>query len=76
MYSCSATKSNQCSSMLFVIVVVCFILISSINGEKHSANSVRVNKCCERFEILVDSRCTHVNETDSGKCALTACAYC
>lgn len=27
---------------------------------------IRVNKCCEKFEVLLDSSCTHVNETHSG----------
>ncbi|CAD7092554.1 unnamed protein product [Hermetia illucens] len=26
---------------------------------------IRVNKCCEKFEVLLDSSCTHVNETHS-----------
>lgn len=28
---------------------------------------IRVNKCCEPNEILVDLRCTDANETSSGK---------
>lgn len=24
----------------------------------------RVNKCCEPYEILVDSHCVHINETN------------
>ncbi|KAJ6639547.1 putative G-protein coupled receptor Mth-like 5 [Pseudolycoriella hygida] len=31
--------------------------------EKHGPNAVRVNKCCEKNEILVDLRCTTVNST-------------
>lgn len=35
--------------------------------QKHGPNAVRINKCCEKNEILVDLRCTEVNRT-SGEC--------
>lgn len=36
-----------------------------MNADKNNPNAVKVNKCCESFEIIVDLRCTHVNDTNS-----------
>lgn len=34
--------------------------------EKPDPRGVRINKCCEPFEILIDARCTQVNDTTTG----------
>ncbi|PNF18782.1 putative G-protein coupled receptor Mth-like 5 [Cryptotermes secundus] len=34
--------------------------------KKENNELVRVQKCCERHELMVDSRCVHGNETDTG----------
>lgn len=31
--------------------------------QKHGPNAVRINKCCEKNEILIDLLCTPVNQT-------------
>jgi G protein-coupled receptor Mth (Methuselah protein) len=33
---------------------------------KEDNGLVRVHKCCEQYELMVDSRCVHGNETDTG----------
>lgn len=35
---------------------------SAKSSEKSDEQLVRVNKCCEKFEIYNDSECTQVNE--------------
>lgn len=56
--------SNQTINKLFQIVIY-FILLNKyvVMPQKHGPNSVRINKCCERYEILVDFSCTQVNES-------------
>lgn len=46
-------------------ISIYFILLNKyvVMPQKHGPNSVRINKCCERFEILVDFSCTQVNES-------------
>lgn len=57
--------------LIILIFSLLELLVSGENiyGSRTINNNVqdvvRVNKCCEPFEILVGSRCTHVNETDS-----------
>lgn len=34
--------------------------------QRHGPNAVRVNKCCEKYEILYDQRCTKVNSSVAG----------
>lgn len=45
-----------------LLIVVTFN-ICEINGVR---NGVRINKCCETFEILLDGVCTNVNKTSTG----------
>lgn len=64
MCSCFQLKSHSFS---FAAACVVFLfVIRTINGDKHNPNAVRINKCCESFEILVDGVCTHVNKTNTG----------
>lgn len=50
----------------FIIIVLLFHQTQS-ELEKQEARGVRINKCCEPFEILIDSRCTHVNDSTTGE---------
>ena len=45
--------------------VIFFIIINKpfVHLERHG---VKVNKCCEKFEILIDQRCTPVNTSVTG----------
>lgn len=64
MCSCFKFKFHHLSFAAILFVVL--IDIRAISGDKHNPNSVRINKCCEKFEILVDGVCTHVNKTNTG----------
>lgn len=46
--------------LLFIFIVSCLNFCQSTNA---SDGSIRINKCCEPHEILVDLRCTDVNDT-------------
>lgn len=50
----------------FIIIVLLFQKTQS-ELEKPDPRGVRINKCCEPFEILIDSRCTHVNDSTTGE---------
>lgn len=59
----SAISKHSVKKLLQIVIY--FILLNKYNvmPQKHGPNSVRINKCCERFEILVDFSCTQVNES-------------
>lgn len=44
----------------FLLIKLCDLVIADRNP-----NAIKVNKCCEKFEILVNQRCANVNETGS-----------
>lgn len=50
--------------------IIYFIITAQIclgSPQKNKFNIIKVNKCCEKFEILVDTRCTNAKETNSSK---------
>lgn len=50
--------------------IIYFIITAQIclgSPSKNSFNIIKVNKCCEKFEILVDTRCENAKETNSSK---------
>lgn len=49
----------------YPIICIIFVILNNriVNSDKQNPNAVKVNKCCETFEILVDLRCTSVNES-------------
>lgn len=49
------------------LITILFIDQTNSELEKPDPRGVRINKCCEAFEILIDSRCTQVNDTTTGK---------
>lgn len=51
-------------------ITILFIDHTYSELEKPDPRGVRINKCCEPFEILIDSRCTQVNETTTGECVI------
>lgn len=58
-------NNYYCASKLIFLNVILFIIINKI-GAIRSPLSIRINKCCEEREILVDGICTNVNKTNSG----------
>lgn len=70
----SQSKRNGCSNNKNVIVasIIAIIFITKQNAVDASPSkdvqpSVRINKCCEKFEIYVDSRCTTASEVNASK---------
>jgi G protein-coupled receptor Mth (Methuselah protein) len=42
------------------------LAVQELSHKEENHDLVRVQKCCERYEVMVDSRCVHGNETDTG----------
>lgn len=55
---------NRLIYIQFVFIILYQCCESS--SQDNPSGSIRVNKCCEPNEILVDLRCTDVNETSAG----------
>lgn len=36
-----------------------------LNELAERQNVIKVNKCCEKNEVMVDKRCTHISETNT-----------
>ncbi|XP_063231399.1 probable G-protein coupled receptor Mth-like 5 isoform X3 [Bacillus rossius redtenbacheri] len=49
--------------MYLRVLAVSFLCMRMI--EVAAQGVVRVQKCCERFELMIDNRCAHKNESDS-----------
>ncbi|XP_055712642.1 probable G-protein coupled receptor Mth-like 5 [Phlebotomus papatasi] len=55
---------NTRMRMFSVLLTVCFSLAFAIAlPQKSNPNAIRVNKCCEKFELLVDAVCTNLNDS-------------
>jgi hypothetical protein len=56
------TRNSKCSNNNNVIIAITFvaILLHCVQAlpNKDVQPSVKINKCCEKFEILVDMSCT------------------
>lgn len=42
------------------------LAVQELRNKEENHDLVRVQKCCERYELMVDSHCVHGNETDAG----------
>lgn len=66
-------KRNGCNkNMIVASIVLIFVAMHTVDASpsKDVQPSVRINKCCEKFEIYVDSRCTSAQEVNASKCSL------
>lgn len=45
------------------LVATLYVLETIASPQKHNPNAVRINKCCEKFEILVDTSCVTPNSS-------------
>lgn len=68
------SKRNGCNNNYSVIVasiVAVFVMmhhaVVDASPSKDVQPTVRINKCCEKFEIYVDSRCTSAREVNACK---------
>lgn len=53
-------------------ISLCVVVLSKIdcvNGSLRvgDSNFVRINKCCEKFEVIVDNKCTDARELNASK---------
>lgn len=65
--------NNLTINSLIILLVLCGNCRSFRSDSNNG--SVRVNKCCEPNEILVDLRCANANETNQGKNANNYLSY-
>lgn len=49
-----------------ILLVLCTVIGGNIPPPPSSKPLVPVNKCCEKYELMLNSRCRHVNETEDG----------
>lgn len=67
--NCKCSKNNNNNVIVAAIIfTVLFLHCAQASPNNVVHHSVKVNKCCERFEILVDSRCTAAE-------SINACNY-
>lgn len=65
--SSAISKKHSVNKLLQIVIYIILLNKYNVMPQKHGPNSVRINKCCERFEILVDFSCTQVNESVTSK---------
>lgn len=65
------SKRNRCNNNVIVASIIAIVVTMhhavDASPSKDVQPSVKINKCCEKFEIYVDSRCTiasKVNESE------------
>lgn len=47
--------------------ILLLALASGAVGQKHGPYAVRVNKCCEEYEVRINGRCDRVNSSLASK---------
>lgn len=62
-----ALKIYNKKQFIIYFIITAQICLGLGAPQKNSFNIIKVNKCCEKFEILVDLRCTNAKETNSSK---------
>lgn len=69
----SRRNYNLNAIMHYYVAIVVAIIVQTAHASpsKDIQPSVKINKCCEKFEILLDSRCTNaasvnISMTESG----------
>lgn len=71
------SKRNRCNNNVIVacIIAIFMTLHNAVDASpsKDTQPSVRINKCCEKFEIYVDSRCTSASEVNACEYSLRNC---
>lgn len=63
----SGCKSNN--NVIATSIMAIFIVMMQVDASpnKEVQPTVRINKCCEKFEIYVDSRCTIAKEVNASE---------
>lgn len=59
---------NNCAIVASIVAI--FITLqhaAEASPSRDAQPSVRINKCCEKFEIYVDSRCTSAEDVNTSK---------
>lgn len=65
------SKRNRCNNNNVIVASIVAIFVTMQHAVEASPNKdvqpVRINKCCEKFEIYVDLRCTNAQEVNESK---------
>lgn len=65
------SKRNRCNNNVIVASIIAIVMTMhhTVNASpsKDAQPSVRINKCCEKFEIYVDQRCTLASDANACK---------
>lgn len=69
-------KRNGCNNNNVIVasIIAIFVAMQHAVGASPSKDVqplVKINKCCEKFEIYVDGRCTNAQEINSSKCLVS-----
>lgn len=56
-------RSNSIPLVVILFIITTATHLAKASPQKPDPNVVRVNKCCEKFEVLYENQCTHVNQT-------------
>lgn len=63
-------NNNNVIAASIMAVFVMMHHAADASPSKDVQPSVRINKCCEKFEVYVDSRCTSAKEVNISECCL------
>lgn len=67
------------TNVILISVLSILLIFNEIVGvvaspRKDSPTTVKINKCCEKSEILVDSRCTFAKDINTSEFEICFCA--
>jgi hypothetical protein len=66
-YKCSSNNNNVIVASFIAIFIATTTLQVDASPNKEVQPFIKINKCCEKFEIYVDSRCTSAEEVNASK---------
>lgn len=59
----SRKRPSQHNTLFICVLLAISINLTASSPQPSDPNVVRVNKCCEKFEIIIDNQCAHVNQS-------------
>lgn len=69
------SKRNGCNNNVIAASIMAVLVLTTMHHavdaspSKDVQPSVKINKCCEKFEVYVDSRCTSAKEVNASECS-------
>lgn len=64
MYYFDRNRVKLIFSMKIILILSCYLPPAFLSPQSISPFAVRINKCCERFEVIQDGRCTNAKTAD------------